>query len=364
MDKNQLSIYDRKMPLKLSLTIGLVLILIMLIAFVFARLRDFGTGLHIHDIITVKLIAVFLINILLLYILFRFQFWVIKKQKRTEKRIWILIVGSIALVFVLSPIFSSIQWYLYTENVLSNIHLSVHFAKDLVLLFITFLFTTLISLGESTQKTLIENQRLSLENLQNRYDALKNQVDPHFLFNSLNTLNGLIGYDDEKAHEYVEQLSSVFRYTMQNRPVIQLADELNFVEAYIYLVKIRYNDSLRIDFRANENYFEYYALPFSVQSLVENAVKHNVISKKYPLSITIETTDKETIKVTNNIQLKPEGVSSGIGLANLNERYQLLFDKEIVISRDDSFFAVEIPLIKDIKKTKIDSPVDYESSYC
>ncbi len=91
-----------------------------------------------------------------------------------------------------------------------------------------------------------ENQHLVFENLQNRYNALKNQTDPHFLFNSLNTLNGLIGYDDQRASDYLEQLSNVFRYTMQNKEVSKLSDELEFAEAYIYMMKIRYNDGLDV----------------------------------------------------------------------------------------------------------------------
>lgn len=345
------TIERRKTPLQLAFVIGLVFLLIMLISLFFARLRVSG-NLHIKDIVTFSSISVFLVNVLLLYFLFAFQFWVLRKFKNPKKRALYILFGSLVLVFILSPALSRLQWYIAKETLPPNLYTIVFFTKDLILLLITLLIVSLINLLEETRKILIENQKLSMESLQNRYDALKNQVDPHFLFNSLNTLKGLIGYDDDKAHEYVDQLSSVFRYTMQNKQVMKLPEELEFVKSYIYLMKIRYNDALQIDYHPDEKFFEYYILPFGLQSLIENAVKHNVITQKYPLRITVETTDRDTILVKNNIHLKSGAMSSGIGLANLNERYKMIFDKEITINKDDSFFRVEIPLIHDIEKYK------------
>ncbi|MDL2323089.1 histidine kinase [Bacteroidales bacterium OttesenSCG-928-A17] len=345
------AIERKKTPLQLALVIGLVLLLIMLISFFFARIKVSG-NLHIKDVVTYSSVCVFLSNVFLLYFLFAFQFWILRRIKNPKKRALYILFGSLILVFILSPIFSRVQWFVVRETLPPNLYTIVLFTKDLILLLITLLIISLINLLEETRKILIENQKLSMESLQNRYDALKNQVDPHFLFNSLNTLKGLVGYDDEKAHEYVDQLSSVFRYTMQGKQVMKLPEELEFVKSYIYLMKIRYNEALQIDYHPDEKYFEYYILPFGLQSLIENAVKHNVITQKYPLMITVETTDRDTILVKNNIHLKSGAMSSGIGLANLNERYKMIFDKEIIINKDDSFFIVEIPLIKDIEKYK------------
>ena len=347
-----LSINEGRTALRLSLIIGLILIFIMLITFIFARLMIVGRDLHLFDVLTLSSAYIFLSNIVLLYILFRFQFWIIKLFRKPRKQIFWLILGSVGLVFIFSPLFSYLQRPIIREEIPLNLYTVAFFSKDMTLMFITLLFTFLLRLWESTKKTWGENQKLSVESIQNRYDALKNQVDPHFLFNSLNTLNGLIGYDDEKAQEYVTQLSSVFRYTTQSKKITQLSEELDFVNSYIHLMKIRYDEALRIDFHLDEKYFGYYILPFGLQSLLENAVKHNVITMKYPLSITIETTDRDTIKVKNNIRLKMEEGTSGIGLSNLDERYKLIFNKEIVIHKDDSFFTVEIPLIKDIEVNK------------
>jgi LytS/YehU family sensor histidine kinase len=218
--------------------------------------------------------------------------------------------------------------------------------KDLVAAVIVFLSTlTLTSLIRSHQ-TLLENQQLVAENIRNRYEALKNQLNPHFLFNSLNTLDGLIGFDDEKAHNYLQNLSSSFRYTIQNKEIITLIEELQFVESYCYLMKIRYGDNLTIQYAVNEKYNEYFIMPVSLQLLIENAIKHNVINDKHPLTIGIETTENDTIKVSNAIQPKiNDDVGEGIGLVNLMERYRLLFGMDVIITKNETF-GVEIPLIE------------------
>ncbi|MDR2815511.1 MAG: histidine kinase [Proteiniphilum sp.] len=201
------------------------------------------------------------------------------------------------------------------------------------------------------QEKVEENKNLAIENIKNRYNALKNQTNPHFLFNSLNSLDGLIGYDDKRAHEYVMQLSSVFRYTLQELSVVKLSDELKFVKSYIYLIKIRYREAISVDIQIPDIYPDYYILPVALQTLVENAVKHNVASLKKPLHLFIKMTKDNVIIVENNIQPKldvEEGY--GLGLSNLNERYWLMFRQNINIQADDHVFRVEIPLIKNLNK--------------
>ncbi|WP_298650536.1 histidine kinase [uncultured Proteiniphilum sp.] len=230
------------------------------------------------------------------------------------------------------------------------------------MLFISSVFVTyLIYLIIKNQKRMEENKNLTIENFRNRYNALKNQTDPHFLFNSLNSLNGLIGYDDERAHEYVMQLSSVFRYTIQERSVVTLSDELEFAESYIYLMKIRYEDALSVNIQIPDGHPEFYILPFAIQTLVENAVKHNIVSRQKPLDLVIRMTAEETIIVENNLQPRQDVRSgNGLGLSNLNERYWLMFRKNINIQADDSVFRVEIPLIKTLDKYS-DKLIDYNS---
>ena len=179
------------------------------------------------------------------------------------------------------------------------------------------------------------------------YEALKNQVNPHFLFNSLNTLNSLIKIDADKAQNYVQQLSSVFRYTLQNQEIITLKEEMDFTQSYCQLMQIRYGENLKFVQQIDEKYYSYKIMPLSLQILVENAIKHNVVSNKHPLTIIIKTTVDDNIIVSNPIQpkIKPEQ-GNGIGLVNLSERYRLMWKKEISIDKKNDMFEVTIPLIQ------------------
>ncbi|MDR0394116.1 MAG: histidine kinase [Tannerella sp.] len=343
-------LFGKKSALKLSLAISVLHFFIVLIAYSFARTNDLKHSINFMDLVQVNTVVMFVANALLLYILFLFQFRAVKHIDDKRKRTPITILGSLMLVFILSPLFSQVQ-LLYNEQFSERMFMIINFVKDVVLVIITLLFTALMYAWDMNKGRIVENQKLLIQSLQDRYNALKNQVDPHFLFNSLNTLNGLIGYDDEKAHEYISQLSSMFRYTMQNKQILRVSEELNFAESYIYLIKMRYNESLQITYRIDEKYLDYYILPSALQVLIENAVKHNVISNKYPLSVAIETTENGTVCIKNSVRLKNSGVGGGgIGLSNLDERYRLVFDKKIKVTRDEHYFRVEVPLIKEIEK--------------
>lgn len=339
--------YDKKTALTAALVMSFLLALVMLSSSIYFISLDDTSGINGFELISVKSILTLLINTLLLYFLFRVQFWAITHFPDSKHKAWLILVGLLVAVAFLSPLFSSIQWWWFRDEVSPKTYSTIHYVKDLTVLIISFLFTALIYLINENQKKMTENQSLVIENLTNKYNALKNQTNPHFLFNSLNTLNGLIGYDDDRAHEYVEQLSAVFRYTMQDRSLIKVTDELQFVESYIYLMKIRYNDGLLVHIRNVDFDQDRYILPFGLQILIENAIKHNVVSRKDPLCILIEATENETLRVENNYQPKQgEKDTTGLGLTNLNERYRLMLDKEIKIIFDDKTFAVEVPLIK------------------
>ena len=143
----------------------------------------------------------------------------------------------------------------------------------------------------------------------------------------------------------------MFRYTLQNKEIIRLEDELEFSRSYLRLMQIRYGDNLKITASVSEKYRGFYIMQLSLQILYENAIKHNVISNKYPLTINIETTDNNTIKVTNIIQEKKNAdKGEGIGLANLTERYKLLLQEDVIITNADGIFSVEIPLIEKVDK--------------
>ncbi|MDL2247648.1 histidine kinase [Bacteroides sp. OttesenSCG-928-J23] len=250
----------------------------------------------------------------------------------------------------MSPILSQLQWLLLIPDDVENgysVFLGYNLAKDLILEVMMLLETGIRVSTYKRYQISVVNQSLMKENIKTRYDALKNQLDPHFLFNSLNTLNGLIGVDDDKAHEYVENLSSVFRYTLRSKTICTLDEEIEFVNSYVDLLKIRYGENLVVHYNIDERFRKYYLMPVSIQLLVENAIKHNIISNKKPLFILIESTEQGFISVKNLINLKLKNVqNNGVGLANLANRYSLLFQKTINIQNKDGFFSVEIPLIE------------------
>ena len=294
----------------------------------------------------------FCCNVILYYLLFSLNFRIILSHTKFINTSLIATIGTISICFLLSPILTRLQWSALGMAGRVPIESFVYFnlVKDLILGIIVILVTHYIYANYRREQAIIANQKLIEENIRTRYEALKSQLDPHFLFNSLNTLNGLIGIDDEKAQEYVDNLSSVFRYTLNNKNIQTLDEELRFVESYVELLKVRYGKNLIVEYNIDEQYRAFEIMPVSIQLLVENAVKHNVISNNSPLTINIDTTLQNSVIVSNRINSKSEeSINTGVGLANLTDRYMILFKKSITINNADGIFSVEIPLVSETK---------------
>lgn len=192
-----------------------------------------------------------------------------------------------------------------------------------------------------------ETQELKKMNLQSQLDSLKTQINPHFLFNNLNSLSSLITTDAQKAELFLDELSSVYRYLLQqnNRDLCPLSDEINFINAYFHLLKTRYGDGIFLDTNIEALYMRYLLPPLTLQILFENAIKHNVISVNRPLTIKLYTEDGNLF-VENNFQQKKVTVqSSQIGLQNIIMKYKLLDRSSVVIHHDEAKFLVGVPLI-------------------
>jgi sensor histidine kinase YesM len=194
----------------------------------------------------------------------------------------------------------------------------------------------------------LENEKLRNESLQSQFESLKNQVSPHFLFNSLTGLKALIPESPETADKYIDHLSGVLRYTLQSneKQTVTLEEEIESTESYIYLIRMRYDKNLSIIKDISEE-FSYFRLPpLTIQTLLENAVKHNEISTRNPLSITIRTTPEGCLEIMNPVRekLSPEE-GTGIGLSNLSKQFQLLGEEEIRIFQENGEFRVVVPLI-------------------
>ncbi len=189
-------------------------------------------------------------------------------------------------------------------------------------------------------------QQLREENLKYRYRTLKSQVNPHFLFNSLNTLSEIIYVDIRKADHYIHELASMYRYILDNeeKDLISLEEEIQFVNLYFDLQKER--DGNRIQLAVDlPNPREFKIIPISLQILIENALKHNSASDDAPLNIHIYK-NNEYVIVTNNIRKRSTMITSrGTGLSNLKERVRLIIGKEMIVDTDGNQFTVKLPIL-------------------
>jgi len=193
-----------------------------------------------------------------------------------------------------------------------------------------------------------EKEKLKRENIESQLEILKNQVQPHFLFNSLNTLASIIPEEPETAVKYVQNLSKVYRYILEikDKKLIPVYEEMKCVQAYLFMLETRFGGNLRCNVVLENIEENHHIIPLSIQMLVENAVKHNIISTKKPLTISI-TSEGAELKVCNNLQLKKEEVmSTGTGLKNIANRYEITAGKKVMVQEDLENFSVHIPLIE------------------
>jgi LytS/YehU family sensor histidine kinase len=178
-------------------------------------------------------------------------------------------------------------------------------------------------------------------------NALKTQVNPHFLFNNLNTLCSIIPENPKQAVEFVQELSKVYRHILEvkDESTIPLLDEMEVLEAYVFLLKTRFGDNLQMNISVSEDKMKERIIPLALQLLMENAIKHNIVSHDKPLHINITVVNNHIV-VSNNLQKKNQvHESTGIGLNNISNRYKLLTNQPIIVTETEQLFSVSIPLI-------------------
>lgn len=218
--------------------------------------------------------------------------------------------------------------------------------RGILMAIIAYFFSRFMTETEKKNEVLLENEQLKHENVLVQLNSLKSQLNPHFLFNSLNTLSWLINEDKAKSQRYLQKLSQVLRYslTMQEQSLVMLKEEMNLVDSYIFLLQMRFGDNLKI-YKKVDEHVALKIPPLSIQLLIENAIKHNVISSANPLSIFIEyQIDSQKMMIRNSLNLRLHSEGAGIGLANLNQRFKLLTHREIEIKQGEEFCIV-LPLI-------------------
>lgn len=202
-----------------------------------------------------------------------------------------------------------------------------------------------------------EAKNLQEELAQIKYEVLKSQINPHFMFNSLNVLSGLVNRDKNKAQQFIDEFSHIYRYVLETieQPVTTLSEELDFMRSYLFLQMIRYGDSLKYTVDIPAQIMNYYLPPLSLQVVLENAIKHNIVNESKPLTISISFENMNLI-VKNDIQPKISGgKSTGLGLKNLAKRYAMISEKEPIFKVDTNHYIAKLPLIKTEENESFDN---------
>jgi two-component system LytT family sensor kinase len=215
---------------------------------------------------------------------------------------------------------------------------------------IVYMFLHLLFQNYQTQQMGIELERTHAVNLGAQYELLKQQVNPHFLFNSLNTLKSMVEIQDPQSADFILKLSDFYRFTLESRKLdlIPVKEELQILDSYVYLLKARFEDGFILNNNIDPKQYDSAIPPFTLQLLIENCIKHNVVSLDKPLEIKLYT-ENDFLVIENQIQLKRGVLSTGVGLDNINQRFMHLVHKEIEIDKTETIFKVKIPLIYDYR---------------
>ncbi len=276
------------------------------------------------------------------------KIWPLEKSK-IKYKVAFFIVGSItattltiAIVLIMGMIFHSFPLH---ENY-TPLKLNLMYCWLVNLLY--HLINTIIFYFKEYKFTSLQAEQLKSITAQAEVQLIKNQINPHFLFNNLNVLSALILKDNKEANRFIEEFSKVYRYILSNhdKELVELKTELEFIKPYIFLLEKRFAEGLVIKVNITGEYKDQYIIPASLQMLIENAIKHNVVSRSKPLRIDVHSNGNNTIVISNNLQAKQTVENStGIGLQNIVKRYKLVSNQDVIINCNEKSFSVALPLL-------------------
>jgi sensor histidine kinase YesM len=257
-----------------------------------------------------------------------------------------LLFMSNALLYIVLTILSLLAYNLFMGNYGVNITL-ISLYKNGYIGLTAFAFSYILILNQRSKTAEIENVRLKEEKVKAELASLKEQISPHFFFNTLSSLSAMIRLNDKKESlEFVDKMSQVYRYILESgkRDLVKLKEEVEFLKSYFFLIEKRFGKQLILNITIDPALHETLIPSMALQVLVENAIQHNSKTNSSPLTISVYN-ENDTINVQNNLQKNNGGESMGIGLPNLMKRYQLIADKEIIIDERDELFTVKLPII-------------------
>lgn len=275
----------------------------------------------------------------------RFLSW----KEHPLRRLFIGIFGHIVFTLVASMVVYQLIFYLedgHFQSLSLDQVINFNFTAVVVTIIIT-LFLTAREFLFSWRDLAVEHEQLKAEAMASRLASLKAQVNPHFLFNSLNVLSGLVYRDADLSARFIKKLSEVYRYVLdrQEEELVSIGEELEFVDAVVFLQQIRFGEHLEVTQEVPRQ-CNFLVAPLALQMLLENAIKHNTISEAQPLQIRIYL-EEEYLVVSNKLQPKKIlSDSLGIGLENIRKRYSFLTDRPVEVHRENGHFTVKLPIIK------------------
>lgn len=270
-----------------------------------------------------------------------------KNPKRTNLITFSIFMGFSLIMGIGIPYFiDRFLWGMSGISVFYDVSAKAFMTTVIALVVFYFYNTNLIS--NHWIKSIEKNEELKRENLQAKYEALKNQVNPHFLFNSLNTLSGLVEQKPDLATDFIRKLSDIYRYVLEqtDKELVSIKEEMKFIDDYVFLLQMRFGKGFLFDSKI-DIFQNMQVVPLSLQMLIENAIKHNAVSDDMPLKIEMKT-DHGFIVVTNNIQRK-RVINNGmlpLGLENIKKRYAYLSNVRVEVIESENEFIVKLPVIE------------------
>ncbi|HLN94009.1 MAG TPA: histidine kinase [Flavobacterium sp.] len=273
-------------------------------------------------------------------------------------------VMSMGIVFVIRSIDAVAVKRMSFDDFLAKEHITNYFFFFIITLVIT-LSVYAITLYKAYQEHRVKEQKIIAGTASAQFESLKNQIDPHFLFNSLNVLSSLIEENQEMAQRFTTSLAKVYRYVLdqRNKELVPVEEELSFARTYMELLHMRFEDSITFELPTEIENPDGKVVPLSLQLLLENAVKHNVVSEKRPLHIRISIEANELV-VENSLQ-KKEVLSErkGVGLRNIVERYAILTDRQMTIRETETLFSVRLPILSKLTFLSLDDAFETDTAY-
>ncbi len=260
-----------------------------------------------------------------------------------------LLLGIVFSLLVVNGSYAILKFLLTTDPPTRGQLIVMNFYGALLFVPIFSLYFSLQFL-RSWRKSEVESERFQKEGMRSQLESLKSHLDPHFLFNNLNILSSLIEKDPKQSREFLDKFAEVYRLILRSKSedLITLADELKFIESYSYLLQTRFGESIRFDVSIDSSLHNRMLPPLTLQMLIENAIKHSLITEKKPLTIRIASVPIECLEVSNSLSEKPDARENegGSGLENIRMRYRHFTNRSVRLDKTETEFRVTIPLLE------------------